>query len=501
MRVKSFLALLAGALSVLAFSPFNFSILLFFCYAALFWLWLDAASYRQSFFYGWAFGLGQFGAGVSWIYVSLNTFGNMAPALAGLAVILLVMGLALYPACVGVLQHLFRHCSPIVRLLAVIAPVWVLAEWVREWLFTGLPWLAAGYSQVGNALSGWAPIGGIYLVSLAAVLLAAAIVLMAKKNIIAALAVAVACLGASYPVSQLEWTQAENTTLKVKLVQGNVAIFDKWETSKTAGILKMYLDLSNSGAPADLVIWPEAAAPVLYSRLPPAFWQALDNAGAQRFMFGVVEQDDKVRRIYNTVVTTGPGGTAEFYRKIHLVPFGEYLPLKTLLEWLLEYLHIPMSDLSPYQGEQPPVMVDGIGLGVSVCYEDAFANVVRKDLPHAGILVNISEDAWFGNSLAPHQRLQMAQMRAMENGRTMIRVSNNGLSSIIGFDGEIQAIAPQFETYVLDGVAQVRSGATPFSSLGHLLSLSLLLAMLLAAAVSLLVVNHKSRLGGALKQE
>lgn len=475
---------------MLAFAPFKISLLAYLSLTILFWLWLRTSTYKEAFLLGWLFGFGQFGAGVSWMYISLTTFGGMPSVLACIAVLILVMGLAIIPATVGLIQQIFWRCHVSVRTVLIIAPVWVLFEWVREWLFTGLPWLSAGYSQTGNFLSGWAAIGGVYILSLIVAMIVCCVLLFftGHKRVASGLAVFLAL--STFFVQQQNWTTPEQQTLSVKLVQGNVSIWDKWNPGKSSEILTHYLTLSEQGQPTDLIIWPEAAVPVLMQQLPGEFIEKLNNKQKQTpnsyVMFGVLEKDPASGGFYNSVASTQKDGSFSFYRKIHLVPFGEFLPFKFLLQWLLNYLHIPMSDFSAYHYAQNPIVVKGVKIGVSICYEDAFANVIRASLPQAGLLVNVSEDAWFGNSLAPHQRLQMAQMRAIESGRTLIRVSNNGLSAVINHKGETINIAPQFKSHVLDAQVQIRTGSTPFSAWGHRLVLSLLLALLVLALLSVL---------------
>ena len=479
------LALISGIAYVFAFAPFEFSLLAYISLGCLFWLWLNTASKREAFILGWLFGLGQFGVGVSWMYISLTTFGGMPLILACLAVLILVMGLAIFPATVGFIQQLFSQCHNSVRTVLVIAPAWVLLEWVREWLFTGLPWLSAGYSQTENFLSSWATIGGVYFLSLIVVLIVCALLLLLTMQKSLAIGLAFILAGSTYVVQQQDWTSADQRSLSVKLVQGNVSIWDKWNAKKANDILANYLDLSDQGQPTDLVIWPEAAAPLLMQQLPGEFIQKLNQKQHTYTLFGVVEKDPVSGEFYNSVASTQKDGSFAFYRKIHLVPFGEFLPFKFLLQWLLDYLHIPMSDFSAYDRNQKPIEIKGVKIGVSICYEDAFANVIRASLPQADILVNVSEDAWFGNSLAPHQRLQMAQMRAIENARSLVRVSNNGLSAVINHKGEIKKIAPQFQTEVFDAQVEIRNGVTLFSLWGHKLVLSLVLSMLLLALLCL----------------
>ena len=490
--VRRCFALLAGITYVFAFAPYNFSLLAFLSMACLFWLWLKTSTKKEAFLLGWLFGFGQFGVGVSWMYVSLTTFGGMPMALACLAVLFLVMGLAFFPAVVGLIQHYFSNCQVRFRLVFAMAPLWVFFEWVREWLFTGLPWLAAGYSQTENFLSVWATFGGVYILSLVIVLIVCCVLLLFTAHRVFAVCLAIVLAVSTYVLYQQNWTMPDQRSLSVKLVQGNVSIWDKWNSEKSDEILAKYLALSEQGQATDLVIWPEAAAPVLMQQLPVKFIENLNKIQSRNTytMFGVIERDPNTGGFYNSVTTTQQDGSFAFYRKVHLVPFGEFLPFKFLLQWLLDYLHIPMSDFSSYDHSQIPINVKGIKIGVSICYEDAFANVIRASMPNADLLVNVSEDAWFGDSLAPHQRLQMAQMRAIENARTLVRVSNNGLSAVINYKGQIEKISPQFETQVLDYQAQIRTGSTPFSLWGHKLVLSLLLAMFALALLSQLLKKN-----------
>ena len=485
-------AFVLGVMYVFAFAPFKFYLLIYPSLGLLFWLWLKAENLSEAFWLGWAFGMGQFGIGVSWMYVSLTTFGGMPSVLAGLAVLLLIMGLSVFPALVGLIQQLFKQTTVSIQTIFIISPLWVALEWVREWIFTGLPWLSAGYSHTESLISMWAPIGGVYLVSLIVVLLVSAIICLISANKRSAISVAVLIVLGTYFIHNKQWTIENQQSLSVKLVQGNISIWDKWNIKKADEILQKYLGLSEQGQPTDLIIWPEAAAPLLMKQLPNYFLDAIKTKNNTYTMFGVVERDTQTGDYYNSVATNQSDGSFSFYRKIHLVPFGEFLPFKPLLQWIINYLSIPMSDFTGYDPEQPAINVKGIKIGVSICYEDAFANVIRASLPQAQLLVNISEDAWFGNSLAPHQRLQMAQMRAIENARTLIRVSNNGLSSIINYKGEILKLAPQFESYVFDGMAQVRNGATPFSLFGHKLVLSLISGLILIALLYA-IVNKNTR--------
>jgi apolipoprotein N-acyltransferase len=219
-------------------------------------------------------------------------------------------------------------------------------------------------------------------------------------------------------------------------------------------------------SPATLLA-PEAAVPAYFDQMG-SLVGSLERMAREYdvdFLFGVVERDSDRRQYFNSVASVGhrPG----LYRKQHLVPFGEFLPLKPWLSWLLDYLHIPMSDFSAGPPDQPLLTAAGQKIGVSVCYEDAFGEEVIRNLPEATLLVNVSEDAWFGDSLASPQRLQMARLRALESGRPMLRAANTGPSAIIDHRGDVVAQSPQFQAQVLNGEVQPRQGVTPYVQLGN----------------------------------
>ncbi|MEK7696879.1 MAG: apolipoprotein N-acyltransferase, partial [Pseudomonadota bacterium] len=265
--------------------------------------------------------------------------------------------------------------------------------------------------------------------------------------------------------------------LPVALVQGNVPLELKWHPAYRDAILERYRSFSEQAGDARLIVWPEAAIPARLDEIDPDYLVDLKQRNAD-FLIGVIERDEATRQHYNSVISLGRG--AGLYRKQHLVPFGEFLPFPGLFRWLLDSLRIPMSDFSSGPADQPPLTAAGQKIGVSVCYEDAFGEEIIRALPQATLLVNVSEDAWFGNSLAPHQRIQMARLRALEAGRPMLRAANTGPSVVIRHDGEVIAHSPQFEQYVLRATVEPRQGATPYSRWGNSLAVWLLCGLLAA---------------------
>lgn len=465
----------------LAFAPLELFALAIVLPAVLFAMWLRDTAARAAW-RGFLFGVGMFGVGTSWVYVSLHHYGNMPVALAGLTVALFTAALAAFPAAAGWLQARAPGARDAFHLLIVVPALWVVTEWLRGWVLTGFPWLNLGYSQVPAALAGYAPWLGVYGVSAATALSAALLVqgLRAPVRRLPLYLGGFALLwGAGLLAGKVSWSQAVGAPLRVAIVQANVALEVKWQPRYRGAIFERYEALSARAGDVDLVVWPEAAIPAYLDEVEADFLARL-RARAQRehtdFLIGVVEREPHA--FYNSVVTVGShSGT---YRKQHLVPLGEYLPFKPIMRWLLDYLEIPMSDFSSGASDQPPLRAAGQTIGMSVCYEDAFGQQLIRQLPMATLLVNVSEEAWFGRSLAPHQRLQMAQMRALESERFMLRAANTGPSAVIDPRGRVRARSPQFTPYVLTASVQPRAGATPYVRLGNWAVISLAIVLLAA---------------------
>ena len=479
------LVFFCGMVLVTAFAPLRWYGLAIPCLVVLLFAW--QAQKRSAALAGLAFGSGQFMAGVSWVYVSLERFGGMAPALAVFAVVIFVSYLAFFPALAGYgFQYFHRRFNFNRSTMAMVFfPVlWVIQETMRSWLLGGFPWLIIGYSQTESWLAAYTAILGVYGLSWLCALSAALIWLIMSANIrqkLLAVALLACIWSTAWMLQQKQWVQVQGEPIRIALVQGNIALAEKWNPENLEQILDRYLAASESLPDPDLVVWPEASIPTYRDILPPEFLRRIRDHSAA-FLFGLIERQ---------VVSTAAGTATHFYngvqfingeyeamyRKRHLVPFGEFLPLQPVFNWLLDYLNIPMSDFSSWQGEQAVMQVNDSRLGISICYEDAFQRDILPSLPHSNLLVNVSEDAWFGDSLAPHQRIQMAQIRAQETGRPMIRAANTGVSAIIDSRGHITAGTEQFIATVLQGKVQPMTGSTPFVRYGNFLLLVLALTV------------------------
>lgn len=475
-------AIIAGLLIPLGFAPFHFYALPILSLAALFYCWSRAASAREAFILGYLFGLAMFGLGVHWLHISINLFGGVNLIGAWFFTGGLVAILALYPAVCG---YLCRRCYHRYRLLAA-APLWTLTEWGRGWLLTGFPWLNLGASQTDGPLAGYAPLIGAYGLSFIVAALAVACVYLlrgrGRARGLAALGVA-ALIGAGLAFKQHAWTSDNGQRLSVALIQGAIPQELKWRAAMRRRTFEIYTGLSAPHWGADLIIWPETAIPSLYQNAADfiaPLEARLANTGAL-FMGGLAYKDEASGAYHNSVLLLDGGH--RFYHKHRLVPFGEYLPLKALLGGIIDFLRIPISDFSPGDPAQKLLPTAKAVFGMSICYEAAYDTAIRRALPAAHILINVSNDAWFGDSLAPHQHLQIARMRALENGRALLRATNNGISAIIDHHGKVVARAPQFKPYALRAEVKLFEGATPYSRHGNFPILLLTLALALLGAV------------------
>ncbi len=477
------IALLAGAATVLAFAPVGFYPLALASFAVLVHLWMRAAP-RACFRSGFAFGLGLFGGGVSWVYVSLSQFGGMPAPLAGLATFLFCAFIALFPAAAGWLQARVPAADG-ARACLVIPAAWTLFEWLRGWILTGFPWLSAGYAATGWPPQGYAPLLGAYGLSFITLGAAGMLWGLVTKKKIRFLVLLVAVAGVGQALRAVDWTAPAGEPVRAALLQGNIEQEMKFRAERYARILETYARLAEETS-ARLIILPETAVPRFYDGVEPEYLARLDAAAKRNggdLLLGVPYREAQ-DRYYNSVVTLGTA-PRQIYHKVHLVPFGEFVPPG--FGWVLHVLQIPLSDFSRGSPAQTPLAVAGQRVAVNICYEDAFGDETARSLPEATLLVNVSNVAWFGDSLAPSQHLQIARLRAIETGRMHLSATNSGVTAAIDRDGRVLAQLPQFAAGRLEIAAQGYAGATPYVRLrdwptlvGALLALAI--ASLIAAA-------------------
>jgi len=486
LSLKILIVSIVGALLVCAYAPFSYWWLTFICPAILY-VSIANQTVRIAGLIGFVFGLFFFGFGVPWTFNSIHEFGHAPLLLSAILAGLLVITLALFPACVAVLTVFLqkdKHFN--FTAVLVFACLWVGFEWIRSWIFTGFPWLLIGHVHHTGPLQGVLPIFGTYGASWATILLGCfvTVVFFAKpeQKIMALMSITAITL-ALYFANQIIWTHAEDEKLDVVLVQGNISQEMKWDQSKHSYIMEKYLQMSKRHFDADIIIWPETAIPTYYSLVKDSFIQKVAKTADENnidYLIGVFTYEPENGRVYNSVMTLG--SELSFYRKQHLVPFGEYLPFRGVLTFLERYIDIPMADISS-GGGRPLVRLKGHPVGSSICYEAVYGNEIIEALPEAKFLVNVSNDAWFGDSLAPHQHLEITRSRAIETGRYLLRATNTGISAIIDPMGKIVNKSVQFQDDIVRATIQPYNGVTPYARWGNWGIVSIVFCCLLALSI------------------
>ena len=490
--LDALLAAFAGAIAVAAFAPFHAWPVALLSLTMLFALWHRAQGVWRATFIGFCWGLGLFLVGVPWIYVSLHTYGGMPAPIAALAVLLFCAYLSLFPALAGFVQSKLK-CTPRWQLLALMPAAFVAAEALRGWVVSGFPWLIMGYSQTPSAdtiapvaapLAGYAPLFGVFGISLLLAFSAGAMVLASAKlsRAIPAMrlrqalgATAAAIWIGGLVLGAYEWSQPSGKPIPVSLAQGNVPQNLKWREDQAAASLENYLQLVAQSR-GKLIVLPETALPFMLQDVPASVKTALaedvrakggdllmgiayrstggTSAAASRIVGNAAESEF---RYYNGAVSLGTAAPQQ-YAKRHLVAFGEFVP--PLFSWVYQWLRIPLSGFTPGDDQQSPMTLSGHQVAVNICYEDAFGAEIARQLPAAELLVNLSNMAWFGTYLAADQHAQFSQMRALETARWMLRSTNTGVTAAINEKGRIVAALPQFTRGVLEVNAVPMQGAT-----------------------------------------
>lgn len=485
--IGDLLAIVAGALLTLSFAPFRIYPLAILSTALLLALWLPVSKAR-AFFRGWAFGLGLFGSGVYWVFISIHTYGHTSLFFAGGITAGFVAILALFPAFSGYFLNRFFPLRNTTKLLCAFPAIWVLIEWIRSWVFTGFPWLTIGYSQINSPLRGYASILSVYGVSLAVMLSAGLIIngiLNAKKGHFKSFYLSVAGLillwASGEYLSHVPWTNKKGSPVKVSLVQGSIPQEVKWSYDTIQPTLDSYAALSEPHWGSQMVIWPESAIPVaMHNALD--FLNEMDEKAKKHHASFITGIPIKLSNdsYYNAVIALGEGQGS--YLKQRLVPFGEYIPASKMLNRLLDILNVPMSNFVPgHRKHSQPLQASGLNISTFICYEIAFPEQVLSKDDTINLILTVSNDAWFGKSIAQAQHLEMAQMRALEMRRPVLFVSNDGITAVIKPNGVVQSIIPPHIPGVLTDTVQAMQGKTPWQRGGMDPLLILLFALILVA--------------------
>lgn len=460
----------AGASITLSLAPFDWWWIAIFAMAALA-ACLNTTTAKQGFMRAWCFGSASFATGVSWVYIAMHDFGETPSMLAVPMTAIFCIGLGLIPALFGYCYSRWIRDGIAGKTLG-FAALWVIFEWLRGWIFTGFPWLYLGYGHLHTPMAGWSPVIGVYGLSFWVALSGAALALCLtapaalKPYGYSTLAACLALFGLGFSLQKQEWTLAADTPpLRIGAVQSNISQEKKWAYTQYWATLEQYDLASEELWPdSDLVIWPEAAIPALYHNALSYFDYIAERAQANNsaLITGVPTRFEE--DMYNSVMVISGG--EGIYHKQRLVPFGEYVPLSHYIRGLIKFFDLPMSSFTRGGSDQGHLNVKGWQLAASICYEIAYPDLISDSARNSDLLFTISNDAWFGHSIGPDQHMQMAQMRALENGRELIRVTSTGITAIVDHHGNIRTRIPSFEAGNLKGIVHARSGTTPFTRYG-----------------------------------
>lgn len=473
--VGSLAALLAGMSLALSFAPIGWWPLAILSPALLIWLWEDATP-RRAAVLGFWFNAGTFLAGTYWLYIAIAEIGGAPLSLTVFLMAGLVAIMGAYQALLGWAVAKYLPTGAL-RWLLGIPGGWLFMEWWRSWFLTGFGWLALGYAHTDNWLGSLAPVVGQFGLGLLTLLLAGALVALLlgdRRARIAGAAIFAIIWVTAFALRGVEWTSPYSRPITVAVVQGAVPADEKWIEGNLEGIRELYRKLTREAHGAAIIVWPEAAIPDLANNHVEYYREVYAEASARgsALLMGTLRVEENAKsgeeEYFNSVlamdrVTTGVG----WYDKHHLVPFTEFVPVPGFIRQWLKLMDLPYSDFTRGGAAQTPLQAAGQFISASVCYEDAYGSTQLEALRTATLLVNVTNDAWFGRSTARYQHLQLSRMRAMEAGRPMVRAANDGVSAVIGPHGEILATAPEYEAKVLRAELQPRIGLTPYAHIGN----------------------------------
>jgi len=463
------LAALAGVLYTLAFAPFDVPYLALIALALLFATWQQATP-LQALYRGYLFGLTAFGLGVSWVYVSIHDFGAVDMLSSGLLTVFFVAFWAMFPALAAYLSVKISLIKPRHSVIGIVPIVWVLIEYLRGYLIlNGFPWLQVAYSQLETPLAGYIPVLGVYgtgfLVALSAILLLSLVQVKKHRGLMIVMLLSVWLTGGW--LKTINWTTAIGEPVRVSLIQGNVSQDQKWRPENLLITLNYYKTMTEAHWDSKVIVWPETAIPAYLAEVQDWFILPLSKAAQEQGSDLIVSlplRGEVAHERYNAVMTLGKNLAT--YKKIHLLPFGEYLPWQPVSGFILDSLGLALGDFTPGAIDQALLKAGGYAFITSICYEDVFGSATLKNLIDAAYLVNVTNDGWFGHSIEPQQHLQMARMRALETGRYLLRTTNTGVTAIVSPDGQVIKQAPPFVATVLTGEIIPMAGITPYTRIG-----------------------------------
>ena len=474
-QYKYIIALVAGSILPFSFAPFNFFLISPISLSILFLLWIRSKQI-VAFRLGFIFGFASFSIGLYWLYISIHHFGGVNELFSLFLLFCLISILSFYIGFIGWFCKKFFRVSDHIYLLFIFPLGWTLVEWLRGWLFSGFGWLSLGYSQSDSWIMSLAPVGGLHLMSLSVLITAGGLSVFLiggnKYRLISVLSLA-SIWGTAFFLEGYQWTKPSGSTYSVSIVQGSISQDLKWRSDYLAPTLDLYRDLIFQSGDSSLIILPEVALPIPYEQAKEYLdeLKSWSKENDSLIMLGILKRNYSDNNYFNALVSLDD--QESFYAKKHIVPFGEYMPLPDFAKLWVRKLNLPYSELSKGPSKQEPIFFKNEKAAISICYEDVFGAEQLHYFPESTFLINLTNDAWFGDSIAPHQHLQISKVRAAEVGRFILRSANTGISAIINQEGEVINFSPQFEPYILKGEFSGFEGMTFFSYVGNKLVITL----------------------------
>ncbi|WP_150538501.1 apolipoprotein N-acyltransferase [Actinobacillus vicugnae] len=484
------LAFVLGSIATLAYSPFDFWGIIFISATSL--IWAATLPQRKTALWStFAWSIGYFCVGVNWIHVSMIQFGGVPVAISYLAVLLLACYLAIYNLLFSYLAQRFQISNPF-----ALAGIFTGTEYLRSVVFTGFPWLQFGYTQIDSPFAGLAPLFGVEGLTFFVMVVSGYLVLLAKNSakMTASLAILTLLCGLAFVTRFVPFVQndEQKQPLNVSLVQGNIAQKMKWDPAHFDYTIQTYQRLiSPLLGKSEVIVLPESAIPALETQIYPLLRQLQQAASAKgsEVIIGTLYQNENQQLFNSALVLGNPTQPYDLhndvrYNKHHLVPFGEYVPFGSALDWMRDVFILPIN-LSQGEFVQQPLFAKNRKFNMAICYEVIFGNQLQQNqqAQQSDYLLTITNDAWFGASIGPWQHFQMARMRALELGKPLLRAANTGITAVVGAKGEIIRQIPQFEANVLTAQIQPTKGETLFAKTGSWLIYTVSLLCFLLALV------------------
>lgn len=474
---RKYTAIISGILLTLSFAPFDLYYLAFLAIALLKSA-LNNLQPKQAVNIGFLFGLSLFGSGTSWVYVSMM-LGKQGFAF--MPFIMALLFCSFWAIFLAVFSYLYTKCRIANKLdILFFSSLWVCLEYIRgEWILNGFPWLQLAYSQIDTPFSGYIPLFGVYGTSFIIVITSCLLLKLTyrfnKLNILLIGSIFFLGLG----LANIKWVEPAGDAFKVTLIQGNIAQKDKWLLENKNKTLKQYYADTSKHLDSALVIWPETSIPAYYSEVKDGYLASLQELALSNETDIVTSLPYKNEKgeLYNSVLILGQ--KTGLYKKIHLLPFGEYLPWQPISGYLLSLVDVRLGMFSSGKLEQTLLTGAGHKFVTSICYEDAFGQLSINQVKNAKFLVNLTNDGWFDGSIEPYQHMQIARMRALESGRFLLRATNTGMTAIVSEKGELIAQAPIRERASVTGMVTPMQGLTPYAKVGDKQVLWLILVLFL----------------------